>query len=136
MTIDAGLIGRLLPGQNKSIPLRYGLTVGELIGGYLKTFLPPLPVHVIPMKKWYQINDSEWVMSSPNMPTIDTVRVYPGMGLFEGTSISEGRGTTKPFQLTGFPKNNSKPSKNPVPNITGALLRPTYFIPTFSKHEN
>ena len=47
-------------------------------------------------------------MSSPNMPTLGTVHVYAGMGLIEGTTISEGRGTTKPFQITGYPKINAK----------------------------
>jgi uncharacterized protein YbbC (DUF1343 family) len=55
------------------------------------------------MKQLYQIKNEEWVISSPNMPTLDTVIVYPGTGMFEGTSISEGRGTTKPFQLSGNP---------------------------------
>lgn len=47
------------------------------------------------------VDPSKWVLSSPNMPTLDTVFVYPGMGIFEGTSASEGRGTTKPFELSG-----------------------------------
>jgi len=100
LRIDAGLIGRLLPGQTFGIPQRYGLTVGELII-FLRVYLPFFKLTVIKMSKWYQIKDNEWVLSSPNIPTLDTTYIYAGMGLFEGTTASEGRGTTKPFQLTG-----------------------------------
>lgn len=55
------------------------------------------------MSQWYQIQDNEWVLSSPNVPTMDVVYIYSGLGLLEDTSISEGRGTTKPFQMMGNP---------------------------------
>ena len=81
LTMDTGLVGRLLPGQQYSIPIRYGLTVGEFIG-YLARFLPKVNYEVIKMgKKPYEITDEEWVMSSPNIPTLATVHVYAGMGL-------------------------------------------------------
>lgn len=67
-------------------------------------YLPPVKITVITMRQVYEIHDNEWVLSSPNMPTLETVYVYPGMGLIEGTSLSEGRGTTKPFEMTGGPK--------------------------------
>ena len=60
------------------------------------------------MSKWYKIQDNEWVLSSPNVPTLDIVLIYSGLGLFEGTSVSEGRGTTKPFQMTGNPNVNAR----------------------------
>ena len=78
-------------------------------------------------------------MSSPNMPTLGTVHVYAGMGIIEGTTISEGRGTTKPFQLTGYPGINAKNLVEEVKRSlgevdTGANFRECYIIPTFSKH--
>ena len=107
LTFDADLVGRLLPGQTISIPLRYGLTIGQLIT-YLTPFLPSFKFEVIKMLTHYEINEEQWVMSSPNMPTLATVHVYAGMALLEGTTISEGRGTTKPFQLSGHPGINAK----------------------------
>lgn len=86
----------------------------------------------------YEILDEEWVMSSPNMPTLGTVHVYAGMGLIEGTSISEGRGTTKPFQITGYPGINAKKLVELIKNssnIEGANYREVYTIPVFNKHE-
>lgn len=106
LKMDAGLIGRLLPGQTFSVPQRYGLTVGELIG-YLKVWLPFFKLTVIKMSQWYYIKDNEWVLSSPNIPTLDIVYIYSGLGLLEDTSISEGRGTTKPFQMMGNPNVNA-----------------------------
>lgn len=60
------------------------------------------------MSKWYKLQSNEWVLSSPNIPTLDTVLIYSGMGLIEDTSVSEGRGTTKPFQITGHPSVKAK----------------------------
>jgi uncharacterized protein YbbC (DUF1343 family) len=84
------------------------MTIGE-IGFYLRdTFYPSLNFHVIPMrgwkrKMWFDETGLPWIMPSPNMPTFDTAIVYPGMCLLEGTNISEGRGTTRPFELFGAP---------------------------------
>mgnify|MGYP000845464273 CR=1 FL=1 len=105
--MDAGLIGRLLPGQTFTVPQRYGLTIGELIS-YLRVYLPFFKLTIIKMSAWYQIQDNEWVLSSPNVPTLDTVLVYSGLGIMEDTSVSLGRGTTKPFQLTGNPGVNAR----------------------------
>jgi uncharacterized protein YbbC (DUF1343 family) len=107
MKMDGGLIGRLLPGQTFTVPQRYGLTVGELIT-YLKFWLPSFKLTVIKMSQWYIIQDNEWVLSSPNIPTLDIVYIYSGLGLLEDTSVSEGRGTTKPFQLMGNPNVNAR----------------------------
>lgn len=103
LNFDTGLVGRLLPGQTFTIPQRYGLTIGEFIR-YVAPYLPQVKTTVVTMKQVYDLHDNEWVLSSPNMPTLETVRVYPGMGLIEGSSLSEGRGTTKPFEITGGPK--------------------------------
>jgi uncharacterized protein YbbC (DUF1343 family) len=105
--MDAGLIGRLLPGQTFTVPQRYGLTVGELMN-FLKVYLPFYKLTIIKMSQPYKIQDNEWVLSSPNVPTIDVVYIYSGLGLLEDTSVSAGRGTTKPFQMVGNPKVNAR----------------------------
>ena len=85
----------------RPLPVRHGMTIGE-VGAYLAdTFHPGLDYRVIPMpgwkrKIWFDQTGLPWVMPSPNMPTLDTALVYPGMCLFEATNVSEGRGTTRP----------------------------------------
>lgn len=125
----------------RPLPIRHGMTIGE-IGTYLcNEFYPSLDFHVIPMhgwrrKMWFDETDLPWVMPSPNIPTLDTSAVYPGMCLLEGTNISEGRGTTRPFEIFGAPfiepdilVNHLKGFKLP-----GIVFRPMYFQPTFQKH--
>ena len=76
-----------------------------------------------------------WVMPSPNMPTPDTALVYPGTGMFEGTNLSEGRGTTRPFELVGAPYADYKWAERLAAlDIPGAGFREAYFSPTFSKY--
>jgi uncharacterized protein YbbC (DUF1343 family) len=77
-----------------------------------------------------------WVMPSPNVPTLDTAIVYPGTVLFEGTSISEGRGTTRPFELTGSPGVDAEPFAELLNRrrLSGVFFRPAVFEPTFHKH--
>lgn len=99
-------MGRLLPNQAFSIPQRYGLTVGEFIW-FLRPFMPFFKLTVIKMSSWYELVENEWVLASPNVPTLDTVLMYSGMGIIEATSVSNGRGTTKPFQITGNPNVNA-----------------------------
>ena len=74
-------------------------------------------------------------MPSPNMPTTDTAFVYPGTGIFEGTNLSEGRGTTKPFEIVGAPFINATTLADELNklNLHGVIFRPIYFTPTFSK---
>ncbi|MFZ3138198.1 MAG: DUF1343 domain-containing protein [Thermodesulfovibrionales bacterium] len=125
----------------RPLPVRHGMTIGE-IGNYLRNeFYPSLDFHVIPMrgwkrKTWFDETGLPWVMPSPNMPTLDTSLVYPGMCLLEGTNLSEGRGTTKPFEIFGAPfiepdrlVRHLKECKLP-----GLVFRPMYFQPTFQKH--
>jgi uncharacterized protein YbbC (DUF1343 family) len=115
--------------------------VGE-IALYLKeTYYPSLDLHVINMKGWKrsQLFDETglpWVLPSPNMPTLETAIVYPGMCLLEGTLLSEGRGTTRPFEIFGAPfidpdKLAARLNEFKLP---GVLFRPLYFQPTFQKH--
>ena len=85
---------------------------------------------------WYDETGLPWVMPSPNMPTLDTATVYPGGCLIEGTLLSEGRGTTRPFEIIGAPYIDpfmlAKDMKEF--NLKGVYFRPLYFEPAFQKH--
>jgi uncharacterized protein YbbC (DUF1343 family) len=124
------------------IPYRYGLTIGELALLFRKEFKINCNLVVIPMKGWertmyYEDTGLVWVSPSPNMPTVDTAFVYNSTCLFEGTNISEGRGTTKPFELVGAPWLSASELTELMneKNLTGVLFRTAYFTPAFSKHE-
>ena len=125
----------------RPLPVRHGMTVGE-IGNYLcNEFYPSLDFHVIPVqgwkrKFWFDSTHLPWVMPSPNMPTMDTAMVYPGMCLLEGTNISEGRGTTRPFEIFGasFIEPELLVRQLIDSNLPGIIFRPTYFQPTFQKY--
>lgn len=117
------------------LPIRHGLTVGELA----LRFSPG--AEVITMEGWrremrFADTGLPWVMPSVNMPTADTALVYPGTGLFEGTTFSEGRGTTRPFELVGAPYVDERfcASLN-VLDLPGVRFRDIWFTPTFHKHE-
>jgi len=125
----------------RPLPIRHGMTIGE-IGNYLQNeFYPSLDYHVIHMngwrrKLWFEETGLPWVMPSPNMPTLDSATVYPGMCLLEGTNISEGRGTTKPFEIFGAPFIESRTLVKRLEefNLPGVIFRPIYFQPTFQKY--
>ena len=125
----------------RPLPVRHGMTIGE-IGNYLHNeFYPSLDSHVIAMqgwerKMWFDGTGLPWVMPSPNMPTLDTAIVYPGMCLLEGTNISEGRGTTRPFEIFGAPFIEPDMLFNRLKEfrLSGVFFRPMYFQPTFQKH--
>lgn len=125
----------------KPLPVRHGMTIGE-IGIYLKNeFYESLEFNVIMMgdwirKMWFDETDLPWVMPSPNMPTLDTAIVYPGMCLLEGTNISEGRGTTRPFEIFGAPFIDPEQLVKELEllQLPGVAFRPIYFQPTFQKH--
>lgn len=125
------------------IPIRYGLTIGELslyLAKYLGVGKNPTVVKLTgwTRKMFYQDTDLLWVSPSPNIPTVDTAIVYPGTCLFEGTNLSEGRGTTKPFETIGAPWLDCNKLTDELNNLNlpGVIFRPTFFIPTFSKHQN
>jgi len=128
---------------NKPLPIRHGMTVGE-IAWYLKdVFYPSLDLHVIAMegwkrKMWFDETGVPWVMPSPNMPTLDTATVYPGMCLLEGTLLSEGRGTTKPFEMFGAPfiEPHALVRRLQEFRLSGVAFRPLFFEPTFQKHSS
>jgi len=123
------------------LPVRHGMTMGE-IGAYLgDTFHPGLDYRVTPLqgwkrKMWYDQTTLPWVMPSPNMPTLETALVYPGMCLFEATNISEGRGTTRPFEIFGAPFIHAETIVAALKEfkLPGVVFRPLSFQPTFQKH--
>ena len=123
------------------IPLRHGMTFGELAKLFNKEFEIGADLTVVKMKNWkrymnYEDTGLEWVLPSPNMPTLDTAYAYPGTGLIEGTNLSEGRGTTKPFELLGAPFINGAELARELNKLKlkGVEFRAASFTPTFSKH--
>jgi uncharacterized protein YbbC (DUF1343 family) len=129
----------------KEIVQAHGMTVGELARYFDGEFLPEeeggrvAQLDVVEVKGWrrdvpYAATGLPWVLPSPNMPTPDTALVYPGCGMFEGTNLSEGRGTTRPFELVGAPYVDYKWAERLAgQGIPGAGFREAYFTPTFSK---
>jgi uncharacterized protein YbbC (DUF1343 family) len=132
----------------KEIVQAHGMTVGELARYFDAEFLPAdaggrlAQLDVVEVSGWrrdivYAATGLPWVTPSPNMPTPDTAIVYPGTGMFEGTNLSEGRGTTRPFELVGAPYVDYKWAERlAAREIPGARFREAYFTPTFSKHLN
>lgn len=125
----------------RPLPVRHGMTIGE-IGSYLRNeFYPSLDFHITPMqgwkrRMWFDMTGLPWVMPSPNMPALNTATVYPGMCLLEGTNISEGRGTTRPFEIFGAPfiAPEILVKQLKAYKLLGVVFRPMYFQPTFQKH--
>jgi len=123
-----------------SIPVRHGRTIGELAQQFRDEAFPDCVLSVLPMKNWeramwFDQTALRWVMPSPNMPTPDTATVYPGMCLIEGTNISEGRGTTRPFEIFGAPFIDTEVLCRELTNLKlpGVHFRENYFQPTFHK---
>jgi uncharacterized protein YbbC (DUF1343 family) len=125
----------------RPLPVRHGMTIGE-IGNYLRNeFYPSLDLHVVPIsgwkrKMWFDETALPWVLPSPNMPTPDTALVYPGMCLLEGTNLSEGRGTTRPFEIFGAPFIDPDLLVDTLDGfkLPGVIFRPMSFQPTFQKY--
>jgi uncharacterized protein YbbC (DUF1343 family) len=147
--------GPILPGYESfvglgAVAIRHGMTAGEIAlmvragmpWGRLARFAQPLDcdLTVVAMKGWRRSMDHAdtglpWVMPSPNMPTLDTAFVYPGLCLVEGTNMSEGRGTTRPFEIVGAPyidgyRLAEALARRPLP---GVRFRPLSFRPMFHK---
>lgn len=125
------------------IPYRYGLTIGEVALLFNEVFDIKCDLRVVPMEGWrrdmdYEDTGLEWVLPSPNMPTVQTAFVYNATCIFEGTNISEGRGTTKPFEMVGAPWLDGETLAGVLntKNLEGVIFRPAYFTPTFSKHKD
>ncbi|MFE5323426.1 exo-beta-N-acetylmuramidase NamZ domain-containing protein [Paenibacillus sp. NPDC056579] len=139
--------GLLQPGFESMVgagpvPFRTGLTIGEFARYFNSRLEKPCELQVIPMLNWrrgmeYPATGLPWLMPSPNMPTMDTVRVYAGHCLFEGTNVSEGRGTTRPFELIGAPWIDGRRLCERMSRLQlpGVHYHPVTFTPMFSKHQ-
>jgi len=123
------------------IPIRHGMTMGELLLLINEKDKIGCNVEVLKMSGWgrgYWFDDLDlpWVLPSPNMPTLDAATVYPGGCLLEATNISEGRGTCRPFEIVGAPYIDAYGivEEMNLMNLPGVIFRPAYFEPTFNKH--
>ncbi|MBM3310415.1 MAG: DUF1343 domain-containing protein [Candidatus Aminicenantes bacterium] len=122
-------------------PLRFGMTLGELARLANDKFLPrPARLTVVPMENWrrtmaFDETGLPWVAPSPNMPTLETATVYPGQVFFEGTNLSEGRGTTRPFEYFGAPWVDGHELARALNalGLPGVVFREQWFTPAFSK---
>jgi uncharacterized protein YbbC (DUF1343 family) len=123
------------------IPLRHGMTIAELARLFNEAFGLGAALEVVPLEGWrrsmyHDETGLPWVITSPNIPTLDTAIVYPGAVLFEGTTLSEGRGTTRPFELIGAPwiDGDRLAAALNRRGLPGVHFRPVFFEPTFQKH--
>lgn len=123
------------------IPMRHGMTIGELARFFNQHFAIDAPLEVIEMAGWSRrmygdATGLPFVMPSPNIPTLDSAIVYPGTVLLEGTLASEGRGTTRPFELVGAPWVEAEKFATAMNarRLPGVYFRAAVFEPTFQKH--
>jgi len=124
------------------LPTRHGMTMGEIALYLNRRYFPKVPLTLVEAKGWNREAYGDecgavWAMPSPNMPTVDTAVVYPGMCLIEGTQLSEGRGTTRPFETFGAPFIDGWElcSALNALSLPGVYFRPVQFEPTFQKHK-
>lgn len=122
------------------LPVRHGLTMAEMLGMLNDTVPLGCDLTVVPMEgwrrsMWFDETGQPWALPSPNMPCLETAVVYPGMCLFEGTALSEGRGTTRPFEICGAPGLDAHALVESLAedDLPGCFFRPLYFEPTFQK---
>ncbi|WP_459965412.1 DUF1343 domain-containing protein [Paenibacillus sp. JCM 10914] len=139
--------GLLEPGYESmiggwQIPITTGMTIGEfaLMANELRG--TNCDLEIIPLEGWHRTMDYQdtglpWILPSPNIPTMDTVRLYSGTCFFEGTNLSEGRGTTRPFEWIGAPWLNGDELAKAFNNyeMPGVHAHPMFMTPTFSKHQ-
>ncbi|HCS72350.1 MAG TPA: DUF1343 domain-containing protein [Clostridiales bacterium] len=143
-TIDGNILNtkcRSFVG-NYPIPVRYGLTMGELACLFNKEFSINCRLKVVRLEGWnrslyFDETDLLWIGPSPNIPTLETAILYIGTCLLEGTNVSEGRGTTKPFEMLGAPWIDAYELNDAMnrKGFSGIIFRPAYFTPSFSKHQ-
>ena len=131
----SSLVGRF------PVPTRYALTIGEFASMMNDIENIGCDLSVVKMQGWerdmyYDETGLQFIPPSPNIPTLDTAIIYNGTCIFEGTNLSEGRGTTKPFEMIGSPWFEPKTIIEYVGNIEGAILRECSFTPTFSKYKD
>jgi uncharacterized protein YbbC (DUF1343 family) len=123
-----------------TVPMRHGLTLGEMARLFNHVFSLDCDLQVVPLKGWrrsmlWHETGLRWMMPSPNMPLPETAMVYPGQVLWEGTNVSEGRGTCRPFEMFGAPFIDPKGIRNRLQpeDAEGCLLQDISFRPTFNK---
>jgi uncharacterized protein YbbC (DUF1343 family) len=123
------------------LPTRHGMTMGEIANYIQTTYMPKLRLRVETVLGWHRAmwadeTEIPWVMPSPNMPTLETAIVYPGTCLLEGTNVSEGRGTTRPFEIFGAPFADGWRLADNLNRLrlSGVAFRPVQFLPTFGKY--
>ncbi len=124
------------------MPIRYGMTIGEMARMANTEYSIDCDLTVIAMEgwrrdMWFDDTGLPFVPSSPNLPTLDAMTLYPGTCLIEGSNLSEGRGTTKPFEYIGAPWIDALQLADQLNdlNLDGARFRPVYFVPTFGKNQ-
>jgi len=127
-----------------ALPMRHGLTLGEAANWFIQAAKIDVECEVVQMKGWksaegWPLGERAWVNPSPNAPNLWMARCYPGTVLLEGTTLSEGRGTTRPLEVLGAPDLDMneviKTMRNLEPRwLQGCRLRPFWFEPTFHKH--
>lgn len=124
------------------VPMRHGLTAGEMASLLNREFKIGADLDVIEVTgwkrdQWLDQTGLAWMMPSPNMATLDTATVYPGTVLIEGTNLSEGRGTTRPFEFIGAPYLDAYEFTDRLngAGLKGARFRPVWFRPIFDKHQ-
>jgi len=123
------------------LPTRHGMTACELSRMFREHWGIGCDLEILEMEGWtrdlwFDETDARWVMPSPNMPTLETATVFPGTVHLEGTQLSEGRGTTRPFEIVGAPYVNSSELARRLEGfgLPGVKFRATNFLPTFQKH--
>jgi uncharacterized protein YbbC (DUF1343 family) len=123
------------------LPTRHGMTAGELARMFNEQWGISCELEVVPLEGWsrdlwFDETDVPWVLPSPNMPTLDSATIFPGTVHLEGTQVSEGRGTTRPFELIGAPYIEAGELARALESegLPGVKFRPTNFQPTFQKH--
>jgi len=121
------------------VPIRHGLTIGELallVNDGIGAELRVVPVEGWSRGMWFDETGLSWVQPSPNLPTIETATVYPGTCLFEGVNVSEGRGTTRPFEVIGAPWIDGRSWARALNSLglDGVVFRPCHFTPVFAKY--
>lgn len=123
------------------IPMRHGMTIGELARLFNEHFEIGAGLDIVPMEGWrrdmyFDQTGLPWIMPSPNIPTLDSAIVFPGAVLVEGTTLSEGRGTTRPFELIGAPwiEGDRFATAMNTRALPGVRFRSVFFEPTFQKH--
>ena len=123
------------------LPTRHGMTAGELSKMFNEHWGVGCDLEVVTMDGWsrdlwFDETDAPWVLPSPNIPTLDSATVFPGTVHLEGTQVSEGRGTTRPFELVGAPYVEAGEFARKLESLglPGVRFRPTNFLPTFQKH--